>query len=65
MKELTVRKATGDDAEAMALILREIGWSERRNSLSLEEVSSPIRDLILQANEDPEGHTMYVACDSG
>ena len=65
MKEITVRKAIGDDAEAMALILREIGWSERRNSLSLEEVSSPIRDLILQANGDPEGHTMYVACDSG
>ena len=65
MKKITVRKAVGDDAEAMALILREIGWSERRNSLPIEEVSSPIRELIFKAGEDPEGHTMYVACDSG
>ena len=65
MREITVRKAAGGDAEAMALILREIGWSERRNSLAVEEVSSPIRDLILRADGDPEGHTMYVACDSG
>ena len=64
MKKVMVRKAAVSDAEAMALILREIGWSERRNSLSLEDVSSPIRDLILQAAAFPKCHTMYVACDS-
>lgn len=59
------RKAAVDDAEAMALILREIGWSEKRNSLTLEEMSSPIRDLILQAGAYPQCHTIYVACDQG
>jgi len=65
LEKITVRKASGEDAEAMALILREIGWSERRNSLPLEEISSPIRNLILRASKHPEGHTMYVACGSG
>ena len=63
MEKVTIRKACGEDSRAMAAILREIGWSERRNSLSLEEVASPIKDLILSATDDPEGHTMYVACD--
>ena len=59
--EMTVGKALPRDAEAMAAILREIGWSERRNSLPPEEVSSPIRRLLAHAREDPEGHTVYVA----
>ena len=42
-------------------ILREIGWSERRNSMPLEQVSGPIEKLIEHAVNDPEGHTIYVA----
>ncbi len=64
MRDITIRKAKPDDAGDMALILREIGWSERRNSLALEQVSSPIRGLISHACEDSAGHTIYVACDS-
>lgn len=65
MKRVTVRRAEVGDSEDMAVILREIGWSERRNSLPLEEVSSPIRELVSHAENDPEGHTMYVACADG
>ena len=60
---LKVRKAVVDDAVAMAGILREIGWSERRNSLPLNEVADPIKSLIENVINDPEGHTMYVATD--
>ena len=60
---LKVRKAVADDAVAMAKILREIGWSERRNSMPLNEVADPIKYLIENAMNDPEGHTMYVATD--
>lgn len=64
-KDVTVRKARPRDAEAMAVILREIGWSERRNSLALEKVSSPIGDLLAHAQNDPGGHTVYAACGPG
>lgn len=60
---ITIRKALQDNAEEMAKILREIGWSEKRNSLPLEEVSEPIKKLIEKADRDPEGHTIYVAED--
>lgn len=59
-----IRRAEPNDAESMAMILREIGWSEKRNSLPLQEVSDPIRKLIEQSRNDPEGHTIYVAEDS-
>lgn len=59
-----IRNAVPDDAPAMAKILREIGWSEKRNSLPLEEVSEPIEGLIDHSLEDPEGHTIYVAEDA-
>ena len=58
---LTIRKAVIDDAPFMAGILREIGWSERRNAMPLEQVSEPIKNLIEHASKDPEGHTIYVA----
>lgn len=60
---ITIRKAAKDDAVEMAGILREIGWSEKRNSLPIEEVCEPIRVLIEKAQSDPEGHTIYVAED--
>ena len=63
MKKLTVRKAEIKDAEAMAEILREIGWSEKRNTLPLEEVSKPIEKLINKTISDSDGHTIYVAVD--
>ena len=58
---LTIRKAINDDASSMAGILREIGWSERRNSMPLEQISEPIKNLIDHAVNDSEGHTIYVA----
>ena len=58
---LTIRKAINDDASSMAEILREIGWSERRNSMPLEQISEPIKNLIDHAVNDSEGHTIYVA----
>jgi len=58
---LAVRKAEKRDAEAMAEILREIGWSEKRNRLALEEVSKPIEILIGQSLKNPDGHTVLVA----
>ena len=58
---LKVRKAAVNDADAMAEILREIVWSERRNSMELDEVAGPIRSLIKHAVDDPDGHTVYVA----
>ncbi len=62
-KMINIIKATENDAVEMARILREIGWSEKRNSLPLEEVSKPIRNLIHRTGNDPEGHTLYVAED--
>lgn len=60
---LKIRKALNKDAVAMAEILREIGWSERRNAMPLEQVSGPIEKLIDRSLSDPEGHTIYVAAD--
>lgn len=63
MMKLTIRKAELKDATAMAEILREIGWSEKRNSLPLQEVSKPIEDLIKTAINNPDNHTIYVTAD--
>lgn len=63
MKKLTIRKAQLNDATSMAKILREIGWSEKRNSLPFEKVSGPIEDLIQKTIDSPEGNTIYVAAD--
>ena len=63
MPGLTIREARVEDARSMAEILREIGWSERRNALSLEEVSGPIERLIEHCLNDREGHTILVAVD--
>ncbi len=60
---LAVRNAEKRDSEAMAKILREIGWSEKRNALSLEQASAPMRDLIERSLKDPDGHTLLVAED--
>ncbi len=60
---LKIRKAVIEDAYSMAGILQEIGWSERRNSMSRQEVANPIKLLIDHALNDPEGHTVYVAID--
>lgn len=63
MSEPRIRAAQIHDAISMAEILREIGWSERRNNMAIEEISGPIEDLINHCIEDPEGHTMIVAVD--
>lgn len=63
MANVTIRVAREGDGSRMAEILREIGWSERRNNMSLSEVSEPIEKLIDHCNSDPEGHTMLVAVD--
>jgi len=63
MSEIKVRKAKVEDAVYMAEILREIGWSETRNKMELEEVSKPIEGLIEHSNNDEDGHTVYVAVD--
>lgn len=60
---IKIRKAEPRDDVYLAGILREIGWSERRNTLSIEEVSNPIKKLIKHAENDPEGHSIYVAVD--
>lgn len=64
MSEVTIREARVGDAPRMAEILREIGWSEKRNSLPPEEVSRPIEELIEHYRQDSVGHTMLVAVDS-
>ena len=63
MPGVIIRRAKAADAVWMAEILREIGWSERRNALPLEEVSGPIEKLIEHCNNDTDGHTMIVAVD--
>jgi GNAT superfamily N-acetyltransferase len=63
MSEIRIRNAEVKDAVSMAEILREIGWSERRNAMPLEEVSEPIEKLIKHCTADSEGHTMLVAVD--
>jgi len=63
MANLKIRMAETKDAAPMAEILREIGWSEKRNSMPLKEVSGPIEKLIKHCTEDAEGHTMIVAVD--
>lgn len=63
MPEINIREARTGDAVRMAEILREIGWSERRNELPLAEVSGPIEKLIEQYSGDKEGHTIIVAAD--
>ena len=63
MSEIKIRRAIQSDAKEMAEILREIGWSERRNKLNLDEVSKPIENLIEHSIRDKDGHTIYVAID--
>ncbi len=63
MAEISIRPAKTGDAPRMAEILREIGWSERRNALPLKEVSGPIEKLIEHCSRDKEGHSMLVAVD--
>ncbi len=63
MKNVTIREAEIKDAAPMAEILRGIGWSEKRNNMSLNEVSQPIEKLIKHCGEDSRGHTMIVAVD--
>jgi GNAT superfamily N-acetyltransferase len=65
MSKIAIRAAKVEDAEDIASILREIGWSQKRNALKLEEVSRPIEELIRHANNDQEGHTVIVAVDDG
>jgi GNAT superfamily N-acetyltransferase len=65
MSKIAIRAAKVEDAEDMARILRQIGWSQKRNALKLEEVSRPIEELIRHANNDQEGHTVIVAVDDG
>lgn len=65
MAGVRIRKAKITDAVRMAEILRDIGWSERRNKLPLEEVSGPIEKLIEHCDKDTEGHSMIVAVDDG
>jgi len=63
MADLIIRRAEIKDAVPMAEILREIGWSEKRNNMRLEEVSNPITELIKHCSDDAQGHTMIVAMD--
>jgi GNAT superfamily N-acetyltransferase len=63
MPDVTIREARAGDALRMAEILREIGWSERRNALPLEEVAGPIEKLIEHCVRDGEGHSIIVASD--
>ncbi len=65
MGNITVRHAKAGDGSSMAEILREIGWSERRNSMELGEVAGPIEELINVTCTDSEGHSMLVAVDEG
>lgn len=63
MSNLIIRKARTGDEVAMAEILREIGWSEKRNTMPLEDVYRPIKELIERTSADPANHTIYVAVD--
>ncbi|MCK5391379.1 MAG: GNAT family N-acetyltransferase [Deltaproteobacteria bacterium] len=63
MENPTIREAEIKDAVPMAEILREIGWSEKRNKMPLNEVSKPIEELIEHCSKDAKGHTMIVAID--
>jgi L-amino acid N-acyltransferase YncA len=63
MSKIEIRAARVEDSEDMARILRELGWSEKRNVLRLEEVSRPIEELIRHANKDQDGHMVIVAVD--
>ncbi len=63
MPDVNIREARAGDAVRMAEILREIGWSERRNALPIEEVSGPIERLIEHSAGDREGHSIIVAAD--
>ncbi|QMU56311.1 MAG: GNAT family N-acetyltransferase [Candidatus Mycalebacterium zealandia] len=60
-KLLAVRKAKTEDAEAMAQILKDIGWSEKRNALPVGEIAEPVEELIRESLKNPKGHTVLVA----
>lgn len=60
---MRIRNASPEDSVYMAEILREVGWSEKRNSMKFEEVSGPIRKLIEHALENGSEHTILVAVD--
>ena len=60
---LSIREARVEDAETMAVILREIGWSEKRNALPLQDVSKPIAELLQYCQKDKMNHTVLVAAD--
>ncbi len=63
MIDIKLRKGRVEDAESMAIILREIGWSQKRNALPLEGVANPIAELIQHCLKDSEGRTLLVAVD--
>ena len=63
MPAIKIREARTKDAVRMAEILREIGWSERRNALPPDEVAGPIEKLIEHCERDREGHSIIVAAD--
>lgn len=65
MPDVNIREARAGDAVRMAEILREIGWSERRNALPLDEVAGPIAKLIEHCVRDIEGHSIIVAVNEG
>ena len=63
MPDVNIREARTGDAARIAEILREIGWSERRNALPLDEVAGPIAKLIERCAGNSEGHSIFVAAD--
>ncbi len=63
MPDVKIREARTKDAVRMAEILREIGWSEKRNALPPDEVAGPIEKLIEHCERDREGHSIIVAAD--
>jgi len=58
-----VKEGWVEDAESMAIIIGEIGRSQKRNALPLEEVANPIAELLRHCLKDSEGHTLLVVVD--
>lgn len=56
----TIRKAKESDAEAIAKILRELGWFAWINSTPLETTVTKIQQQITQCDQN-DSHSIYVA----
>ena len=60
--DISIRKASLDDARELALLLRGIGWFEAFNSGQIDELAVRVRNHLQQCLAN-ESHSTFVAED--